>query len=488
MGAKIKTLSIIVLLGLAVFPVCATAEAPYGLAADEKDFCRYLKDVEAETDAACTPDALAALKAQDPPAFAQKRTLVLKRKADVKAVYEYLKALPPPDNAVKASAGEAAKQLPPDRLRLTPPVNARTFPVWIGTEDKDFKSVYARWLQVQNAKLERKQKVSVSDERRQQIAAQLTQNKAKLASLRKIKDPAQLSCYLGEKCGVRTDVSGPVVVGPRRGKKWTAADFARANVQARNENGVHGGKLDRVIPSLSAVTSEVVSNSPLGPLTGQPADMGNPPVRTAAELALVATGALLLFGGLAGKQLEAKVPGIRRNMGIAALVGGTLATGALAWEASMARAAAAALPVAANPAIKEEASEAAAAALQTLRPAVERAAEAAEAESPAAFPKSVEQAGRVEEHLRQWKEYGQGGYRELENGAIRYYGQVRNARTPGEMIGQRTVREWDPLAGTARTWLETIDRSGAIRIVRPETGAPKMHYLFDQAGNYIGSK
>lgn len=56
------------------------------------------------------------------------------------------------------------------------------------------------------------------------------------------------------------------------------------------------------------------------------------------------------------------------------------------------------------------------------------------------------------------------------------------------MVGTRVVRQWDPATGGARTWLETIDRSGAVRIVRSEQGGPKVHYYFDQAGNYVGSK
>jgi hypothetical protein len=86
------------------------------------------------------------------------------------------------------------------------------------------------------------------------------------------------------------------------------------------------------------------------------------------------------------------------------------------------------------------------------------------------------------------QKYGADGFRELEDGAIRYYGQLRNARTPGDMTGQRVVREWNPGTGTTRTWLETIDRAGNVRIVRPETGASKVHYYFNEAGEYIGSK
>lgn len=101
---------------------------------------------------------------------------------------------------------------------------------------------------------------------------------------------------------------------------------------------------------------------------------------------------------------------------------------------------------------------------------------------------SALQGAQLREHLRQLQKYGADGYRELEDGAIRYYGQLRNARTPGNMTGTRVVREWNPATGTTRTWLETIDQAGTVRIVRPETGAAKVHYYFNEAGEYLGTK
>jgi hypothetical protein len=70
---------------------------------------------------------------------------------------------------------------------------------------------------------------------------------------------------------------------------------------------------------------------------------------------------------------------------------------------------------------------------------------------------------------------------------IRYYGDITPAAKPGEMVGRRLVREWDPATDTTRTWHETVDQSGNVRIVRPETGGPKVHYYFDEFGNYGGS-
>lgn len=90
-------------------------------------------------------------------------------------------------------------------------------------------------------------------------------------------------------------------------------------------------------------------------------------------------------------------------------------------------------------------------------------------------------------HLRQLEKYGQGGFRELESGRVRYYGNLSPASKEGDIVGRRLVREWDPSSGTTRTWHETIDRSGNIRIVRPETGGLKTHYYFDEFGTYGGA-
>ena len=95
------------------------------------------------------------------------------------------------------------------------------------------------------------------------------------------------------------------------------------------------------------------------------------------------------------------------------------------------------------------------------------------------------------EHLRQQEEYGKGGNKTLENGRIRYYSEISPAKTEGEMAGRRTVREWDPNTDRKRVWMETIDKNGNVRIVRPEvsvTNGSKVHYEFDSKGNYIGNR
>ncbi len=94
---------------------------------------------------------------------------------------------------------------------------------------------------------------------------------------------------------------------------------------------------------------------------------------------------------------------------------------------------------------------------------------------------------KYKEHLRQLQNKGKSGYKELQNGSIRYYGDIKPASNPGEMIGRRLVREWNPSTGAKRTWHETLDHSGNIRIVRPQRGISKKHHTFDASGNYTGS-
>ncbi|MDP2387558.1 MAG: RHS repeat-associated core domain-containing protein [Bacteroidota bacterium] len=93
---------------------------------------------------------------------------------------------------------------------------------------------------------------------------------------------------------------------------------------------------------------------------------------------------------------------------------------------------------------------------------------------------------KLSEHLGQVEKYGQGGVKALENGKYRYYGEISPATKPGEMVGRRVVREWNPSNGNKRTWMETLDGSGNTRIVRPENGGTKTHYMFDKSGNYTG--
>ena len=99
------------------------------------------------------------------------------------------------------------------------------------------------------------------------------------------------------------------------------------------------------------------------------------------------------------------------------------------------------------------------------------------------------QGAQLSQHLRQLQKYGAAGSRDLENGAIRYYGEVTPARTPGEMVGARLVREWNPSTSATRTWYETLDSSGTVRSVAPKPVTELLnHRIFDANGNYVGRR
>jgi RHS repeat-associated protein len=97
------------------------------------------------------------------------------------------------------------------------------------------------------------------------------------------------------------------------------------------------------------------------------------------------------------------------------------------------------------------------------------------------------EAAKHRTHLRLLEKYGQAGHRTLQNGRIRYYDAVVPASRPGTMAGRRVVREWDPATGRMRTWMETLDHQGRVRIVRPQTSGPKIHYMFDEGGRFVGT-
>ena len=105
-----------------------------------------------------------------------------------------------------------------------------------------------------------------------------------------------------------------------------------------------------------------------------------------------------------------------------------------------------------------------------------------------AFPiPNAANGAKLNQHLSQLESYGTSGYKEMQNGLYRYFGKLTPASKPGEMVGRRVVREWNPETGKTRTWMETLDHLGRVRIVRPETGGDKIHYMFDEFGNFIGS-
>lgn len=101
---------------------------------------------------------------------------------------------------------------------------------------------------------------------------------------------------------------------------------------------------------------------------------------------------------------------------------------------------------------------------------------------------SAKQAADLSKHLGYAEKYGKGGVKELENGRIRYYGELQPANKAGEMAGRRYVHEYDAATGTSRGWHETVDQAGNVRQVRPElNNGSKTHYQFDRSGNYTGS-
>ena len=96
---------------------------------------------------------------------------------------------------------------------------------------------------------------------------------------------------------------------------------------------------------------------------------------------------------------------------------------------------------------------------------------------------------KLKEYYRQAEKYGTGSIKELDDGRIRFYEELKPASKPGEMAGARHVREWDSNTGSKRDWYETLDHNGNIRQVRPDpklTGGIKVHYMFDTIGEYIG--
>lgn len=102
---------------------------------------------------------------------------------------------------------------------------------------------------------------------------------------------------------------------------------------------------------------------------------------------------------------------------------------------------------------------------------------------------SLYQGRLLHSHLKQVQKYGTQGYKKLANGRIRYYGDIDLSKTKGEMIGRRLVREWDPQTGLKRSWHETMDQSGNIRIVRPEMNdGNKVHYIFGSNGIFEGTR
>ena len=98
---------------------------------------------------------------------------------------------------------------------------------------------------------------------------------------------------------------------------------------------------------------------------------------------------------------------------------------------------------------------------------------------------NIAQGAKLSEYYRQLEKYGQGGVKLLENGRYRFYGEITPATKAGQTAGRRVVREWFPVSHNKRTWMESIDHQGNVRVVRPETGGEKIHYRFDANGGFV---
>ncbi|WP_421695365.1 RHS repeat-associated core domain-containing protein [Aestuariivirga sp.] len=73
---------------------------------------------------------------------------------------------------------------------------------------------------------------------------------------------------------------------------------------------------------------------------------------------------------------------------------------------------------------------------------------------------SAKQAADLSKHLGYAEKYGKDVVNMLENGRIRYRGEVQPTNKAGEMAGRRYVHEYDAATGRSRGWHETIDQTG----------------------------
>jgi RHS repeat-associated protein len=83
------------------------------------------------------------------------------------------------------------------------------------------------------------------------------------------------------------------------------------------------------------------------------------------------------------------------------------------------------------------------------------------------------------QHLRQLEKYGQGGWKELESGQIRYYGAISPASKSGEMMGRRwcasRTRPQAPHEPDMRRWTATgLCASCAPRLAAPRSTTTSM--------------
>jgi len=74
----------------------------------------------------------------------------------------------------------------------------------------------------------------------------------------------------------------------------------------------------------------------------------------------------------------------------------------------------------------------------------------------------------------------------MQDGRTRTYGPFRRAATNGEMTGAAKGKEFNPTTGASRSWTETCDQAGRVRIVRPFYG-DLPHCFFGPDGDFLGT-
>ena len=77
--------------------------------------------------------------------------------------------------------------------------------------------------------------------------------------------------------------------------------------------------------------------------------------------------------------------------------------------------------------------------------------------------------------------------RNLPDGRVRQYDRFRAARTRGQTIGSRYVREYNPRTGRSRSWNENYYSNGNVRHVRVQNNGGKNYYWFGRDRSYLGT-
>tara|TARA_B100001245_G_scaffold236403_1_gene227208 strand:+ start:2964 stop:8984 length:6021 start_codon:yes stop_codon:yes gene_type:complete len=138
-------------------------------------------------------------------------------------------------------------------------------------------------------------------------------------------------------------------------------------------------------------------------------------------------------------------------------------------------------------AARAAAAAARAAAQRAAQQAIYRAAQAAKMATKASKTKPANTVKKsVSKKASQSKSIAQNYSKKMQNGNIRHYQKFTPANKRGEMMGSQKVKEVNPATGASRSWLQTYDRAGTVRIVRPFDGNGYRHYIFDRKGVFEG--